>query len=223
VSHEWDACLAAIEQQLQRSPSCEYPLYVKALIFRQRGRIHESLALFQTATCLNPRSTNNLTQVGHSLALLGKHKQALTVYAEAAKTVQEQAAAAKGGGKGGSGSSSGSWPEDWALLHHSGASHLALGRHDEAVSWLTRALKVLPHEATYVLLGKAHEQRGAFAQAQLIYQAAVRDDANTLECILRKERGITHLKHVTLCIIFFGVCVGGRFATIPIAASSTPA
>jgi len=182
VSHEWDECLAAIEQQLQRFPSCEYPLYVKALIYRQRGRIHESLALFQTATCLNPRSANNLTQVGHSLALLGKHKQALTVYAEAAKTAQEQAAAGATNGAGGkgAGSGSGSWPEDWALLHHSGASHLALGRYDEAVSWFTRALKAHPHEATYILLGKAHEQRGAFAQAHLIYQAAVGRNTKTL-------------------------------------------
>ena len=34
---------------------CEYPIYVKALIKRQRDRIQESLQLFQAATALNPQ------------------------------------------------------------------------------------------------------------------------------------------------------------------------
>lgn len=203
---------------------------MKALIYRQRGRIQESLALFQTATCLNPRSANNLTQVGHSLALLGKHKQALTVYAEAAKTAEEQAAAAatRGAGGKGAGSGSGSWPEDWALLHHSGASHLALGRYDEAVSWFTRALKAHPHEATYILLGKAHEQRGAFAQAQLVYQAAVGDTTLRHSCsnqtvVFTNHRASTrntHSSHLNHTVHYlFGNA--HRFATIPKAASCT--
>jgi Bardet-Biedl syndrome 4 protein len=170
VSHEWDECLAAIERQLQQSAFCEYPLYVKALIYRQRGRIQESFALFQTATCLNPHSANNLIQVGHSLALLGKHKQAIAVYAEATKTAQQQWQAAKGGG----GATACAWQEDWAVLHHTGACHLALGRCRDAVAWLDRAVVALPHAATFALLGKAHEQRGRFEDARDTYHTAVR-------------------------------------------------
>ena len=59
---------------------CEYPIYVKALIKRQRGRIQESLQLFQAATALNPHNVDNLKQVGRSLYLLGKHKAAVDVY-----------------------------------------------------------------------------------------------------------------------------------------------
>ena len=40
---------------------------VSALIFRQEGRIQESLELFQTCTLLNPQSTDNLKQVARSL------------------------------------------------------------------------------------------------------------------------------------------------------------
>lgn len=63
----------------------EYPIYIKALIKRQRGEIPESLQLFQAATCLNPHNTANLKQVGRSLYLLGRHKAALDVYEEALK------------------------------------------------------------------------------------------------------------------------------------------
>ena len=40
----------------------EYPLYVKGLILRSRGKIQESLTLFSSATCLNPHNTANLKQ-----------------------------------------------------------------------------------------------------------------------------------------------------------------
>ena len=60
----YDACLKTIDQQLKdcRGMS-EYPIYVKALIKRQRGEINESLQLFQAATCLNPHNVANLKQV----------------------------------------------------------------------------------------------------------------------------------------------------------------
>ena len=53
-----------IEDQLEMfNGLCEYPIYLKALIKRQRGEIQESLQLFQVATCLNPHSVANLKQV----------------------------------------------------------------------------------------------------------------------------------------------------------------
>lgn len=52
---------------------------------RSRGRIEESLTLFQAATCLNPQNPANLKQVGRCLFLLGKHKFALEVYDEVQK------------------------------------------------------------------------------------------------------------------------------------------
>ncbi|CAM9235247.1 unnamed protein product, partial [Choristocarpus tenellus] len=81
-----DKCLQIIEGRLREcNGQCEYPIYVKALIKRMEGRIHESLSLFQAATCLNPQNPSNLKQVGRCLYLLGKHKAALDVYEEAEK------------------------------------------------------------------------------------------------------------------------------------------
>ena len=66
VRQEYSECLVVIEDQLRECGGlCEYPLYVKALILRQRGKIQESLTLFQSATCLNPGNIANLKQVRH--------------------------------------------------------------------------------------------------------------------------------------------------------------
>ena len=82
--NEFDECLAVVEKALTASNGLnEYPLYVKALITRQRGEIQQALELFQAATCLNPSNVRNLKQVGHSLYFLGKHKAALGVYEQA--------------------------------------------------------------------------------------------------------------------------------------------
>eukprot|EP00953_Heterococcus_sp_UTEX-ZZ885_P006531 3989-Heterococcus_DN1.PRE.1 len=63
VRQEYGECLLLIEQQLRaRKGMCEYSLYMKALLLRMEGRIPESLALFQAATCLNPTNAANLKQ-----------------------------------------------------------------------------------------------------------------------------------------------------------------
>lgn len=81
---DFDECLQVIEQQLrQHNGVCEYALYVKGLIKRQRGEINESLQLFQAAMMINPHNPSNLKQVGRSLYLLGKHANAIEVFNEA--------------------------------------------------------------------------------------------------------------------------------------------
>ena len=66
VRHEYDRCLAIVEEEL-KDPTvrkqCEYALYIKALIKRQNGEIQESLKLFQDATTINPHNVQNLKQV----------------------------------------------------------------------------------------------------------------------------------------------------------------
>ena len=48
--NEFDECLAVVEKALTASNGLnEYPLYVKALITRQRGEIQQALELFQAS------------------------------------------------------------------------------------------------------------------------------------------------------------------------------
>jgi len=81
---EFDECLRLVESQLQSCDGmCEFPIFIKGMIYRQRGQVQEALELFQAATLLNPMSQENLKQVGKSLFLLGKHKTATDVLDEA--------------------------------------------------------------------------------------------------------------------------------------------
>ena len=52
----------------------EYAIYLKALILRIKGQIHDSLELFKKCHLLNPNNIEYLKQFGRSLYLLGRHK-----------------------------------------------------------------------------------------------------------------------------------------------------
>ena len=112
IRQDYDQCLEKIEEALKGcNGMAEYPIYVKALIKRQRGEINESLQLFQAATCLNPHNICNLKQVGRSLYLLGKHKAALDVYEEAQRI----------------------GIDDWEIWHNQGLCYMYLKQFDRAL------------------------------------------------------------------------------------------
>ena len=152
VLGKYDACLALIEQQLlAHSGLCEYPIYVKALIRRQQGKIQESLQLFQAATCLNPNNVCNLKQVGRSLYLLGKHKAAIDVYNEAWKV----------------------GIEDWEIWHNQGLCYMYLKEFDQAVDAFRRANVLQRHDATFVQLGKVYTLQENYKAAIDVYLEAL--------------------------------------------------
>eukprot|EP01029_Cantina_marsupialis_P027311 TRINITY_DN75_c0_g1_i3.p1 TRINITY_DN75_c0_g1~~TRINITY_DN75_c0_g1_i3.p1 ORF type:complete len:400 (+),score=56.32 TRINITY_DN75_c0_g1_i3:137-1336(+) len=133
IRGEFDKCCALIEEQLQTHHGIvEYPMYVKALIKRQKGEIQESLQLFQAATCLNPSNVNNLKQVGRSLYLLGKHKSAIEIYDEALKVAKN----------------------DWEIHHNKGLCFTYLKRYDEAADCFRSANEIQRHDASFMQLGK---------------------------------------------------------------------
>ena len=161
VRHEHDACLALIEEVLAEFDGlCEYPIYVKALVQRRRGRIQESLQLFQAATALNPHNVQNLKQVGRSLYLLGKHKAAVEVYEEAEKMAAEKR---DDDGK-----------EDWEIHHQKGLCYARSKQFGAAAECFMRANAVSRHEATYEQLGRVY-------QAQENWEAAIATYLEALE------------------------------------------
>jgi len=152
VRLDYDACLATIESHLKECRGLsEYPIYVKALIKRQRGEIAESLQLFQAATCLNPHNVANLKQVGRSLYLLGRHKAALDVYEEALKLGSE----------------------DWEIWHNKGLCNMYLKQYDGAVECLKRANFIQRHDSTYMQLGKVYTLQEQYRTAIDVYIEAL--------------------------------------------------
>ena len=131
---------------------CEYPIYVKALIKRQQGRIQESLQLFQAATALNPHNVANLKQVGRSLYLLGKHKAAVDVYDEAQRV---------------------STTEDWEIWHNKGLCHMYLKQYDASMECFRSANDVQRHDTTYRQMGKVFTLQERYQEAIDVYLEAL--------------------------------------------------
>lgn len=66
----------------ESSGRSEFANFLKALILRIKGNIHESLELFKKCHLLNPSNIEYLKQFGRSLYLLGRHKAAIEVFDE---------------------------------------------------------------------------------------------------------------------------------------------
>eukprot|EP00798_Chlamydomonas_sp_ICE-L_P026319 gene26319-17414_t len=158
VRQDFDECLKLIESVLdETSDLCEYALFTKALIMRQRGQIQDSLTLFQKATAINPHNVSNLKQVGRSLYLLGKHKAAIEVYEEAQKV----------------------GTPDWECMHNKGLCMMYLKQYDRydrnAMPW--------PHDSTYIQLGKVYTLADDFPAAIQIYMEALENSPENCEIL----------------------------------------
>lgn len=155
VRQDFIECLNQIEAVLKETKGqSEYPIYVKALIKRQQGHIAESLQLFQAATFLNPHNVANLKQVGRSLYLLGKHKQAIEVYDDTQRT----------------------GVEDWEIWHNKGLCFMYLKNYAKAVECFRAANELQRHDSTFMQLGKVFS-------LQENYKAAIDVYLEALECV----------------------------------------
>jgi Bardet-Biedl syndrome 4 protein len=150
-----DACLRVVEQQLvECRGQCEYPLYVKGLILRERGQVQDSLQLFQAATVLNPTNLANLKQVARSLYLLGKHSIAISVYDH---ELEKSSGAAN----------------DWEIWHNKGLCYMYLKRHSDAIKCFERANQLQRHDTTFMQLARVHTLTKDFEKAIEVYLEAL--------------------------------------------------
>lgn len=167
---EYDTCKMIIKEQLDETQGmCEYALYVQALILRHEGRIQESLELFQTCSILNT-SAENLKQVARSLFLLGRHKNAIDVYEEAARMNCK----------------------DWELCHNLGICYMHLQNHKQAFEYLRQALQIRPQDETFIALGQLHVMEGDMKAAISTYRKAVEHSPENPE--LASKLGLLYLQ-----------------------------
>ncbi|KXJ17666.1 Bardet-Biedl syndrome 4 protein [Exaiptasia diaphana] len=152
VRKEFDKCKALIEDQLQETQGmCEYALYAQALIFRQEGKIQDSLELFQQTVRISPFNADNMKQVARSLFLLARHKAALEVYNEAAKLSTK----------------------DWEIYHNQGVCYLYLKDFEKAKDCLKHAIQYHRHDASFIQLGRIYLMEGDLESAIEIYKKAI--------------------------------------------------
>jgi len=156
---KYSEALSVIEEVLEQCQgSAEYPLFVKALIHRHRGKIQESLQLFQKATVLNPHNINNLKQVGRSLFLLGKHRAALDVY-DAAQRMGF---------------------DDWEIWHNKALCCVYLKKFNEAIQFFKRANSIQRHDQTFQQLGQIYTMQENYKAAVEVYLEALEYTINVL-------------------------------------------
>eukprot|EP01041_Mallomonas_annulata_P011290 gene11290-23624_t len=168
---DFQECLKVIEEQLRASNGqAEYPLYIKALILRQQGRIEESLTTFQAALCLNPQNVNNLKQVGRSLYLLGKHKTALDVFDEAEHISRD----------------------DREIWHNKGMCYLYLKQYEKSIECFNNANSIQRHEATFSQMGRVYRLMGNEEEALKVYMDAIETSPENPEILT--TLGLLYLK-----------------------------
>ena len=168
VRQDFEECLEVIEKLLAKTNGlCEYAIFVKgmhscinqihltsnisALIMRHRGRIQESLQLFQTSTAINPQNIANLKQVGRSLYLLGKHQNSIEVYDEAQRL----------------------GTDDWEIWHNKGLCFLYLKQYEQAEECFVKANTFQRHDSTYMQLGKVYTHQEQYQEAIDVYLEAL--------------------------------------------------
>eukprot|EP00041_Stephanoeca_diplocostata_P015833 m.303998 g.303998 ORF g.303998 m.303998 type:complete len:458 (+) comp20171_c1_seq1:348-1721(+) len=129
----------------------EQALFVKAMVCRQQGNIEESLELFKKAMYLNPHNPNNAKQVARTLFLLSRFHSAIEVY--------DQILAAN--------------VRDWHVLHNRAVCLSFIGRLDDAVEEMTKALSMHKHDASFMQLGKYCLMQGRVHDAIAVFTEAL--------------------------------------------------
>ena len=148
LRQEYDECLSVIDRMMN-SPSdkSEYSMFIKAMILRIKGNIHDSLELFKKCHLLDPLNCDYLKQFGRSLYLLGWHKAAIDVYEECLKLNQN----------------------DWEVYYFKGLSYKYLWIYEEAILNFKKANSVKKHDSTYCELGKVYTAMLDYKQAIEVY------------------------------------------------------
>ena len=152
VRREFRQCEKVLAQQLKDTDGrSEYALFVKALVRRQQGKIHESLQLFQETAMLNPHNVLVMKQIGRSLFLLGKHHAALEVYDDALVAQ----------------------PKDWEIYFNKGVCYVYLKQFAEAIDCFEKANGVHRQDVTYMQIGRVYTMQEKYKAAVEVYLEAL--------------------------------------------------
>lgn len=145
---------------------------------RQRGDLPGSLSHFQQAMAAGPSNPDNAKQVGRSLALLGRHFDALELY---------RGLLAAG-------------VRDWHVMHNKGVCHVQLGQLREAEECLLEALSLQRHTVTFLQLSKVQLRQGDRAKAAETLKLALKLD--------RRKPFFFSFSLLLACLLFsFFLCI----------------
>ena len=114
-----DAAREQCDHTIELNPHFSPAYWILGLVQEQRGEFEESVAAFQRATQLSPRTPIMQAALGRTLALSGKREDALRILQELHKLAEKRYVS----------------PFELASLH------FALGQTDEGFHWLAKAFQ----------------------------------------------------------------------------------
>eukprot|EP00484_Ammonia_sp_Unknown_P021906 CAMPEP_0197031300 /NCGR_PEP_ID=MMETSP1384-20130603/10344_1 /TAXON_ID=29189 /ORGANISM="Ammonia sp." /LENGTH=473 /DNA_ID=CAMNT_0042460807 /DNA_START=46 /DNA_END=1467 /DNA_ORIENTATION=+ len=171
VSQQIDECLQLIEAHLFNTRGqCEFAIYVKGLISRNRGNISESLELFQASTAFNPRNICNLKQVARSLYLLGRYDAAIEIYDKAQEINFE----------------------DWEIWYNKGLCFEHLLKYEECIDCYVSANAVQQHDSTFMRLANIYLKQSNYSMAIETFKEAL--EFSPESALLLTSLGALYLK-----------------------------
>jgi serine/threonine-protein kinase len=116
---DFEAALDQCDHTIELNPHFSPAYWILGLVQEQRGEFDESIAAFQRAIQISPRSPIMQAALGRTLALAGKRKEALHILDELHKLAEKRYVS----------------PFELASLH------FALEQSDEGFAWLTKAFQ----------------------------------------------------------------------------------
>jgi serine/threonine-protein kinase len=116
---DFDAALEQCDHTIELNPHFSPAYWILGLVQEQRGEFEESVAAFQRAIQLSPRSPIMQAALGRTFALSGKRDEALRILQELQRMAEKRYVS----------------PFELASLH------FALGQTDEGFEWLAKAFQ----------------------------------------------------------------------------------
>lgn len=190
---EYARCRSGIEAQLRETGgTCEYALYLKALLKRNEGKLKESLLLLQAAVLVNPLSISNRKQLGRALLLVGQFREAIEAF-EAANVRLLVISA----------------PEDWEAYYCIGVCQSSLQEYERAEEAFLYSIKVQKNDLSYIALAEVYSKMNEIdkEESTLRKALAVNPENPALLCMLGQHY-VDKRRNSAQAFDCFGRCLG---------------
>lgn len=167
---EYARCLSVIEGQLRETGgTCEYALYLKALLKRKEGKLKESCLLLQAAVLVNPLNIANRKQLGRALLLLGRLQEAIESFEVANVRLLVLSA-----------------PEDWESYYCIGVCHTLLCEYEKAVEMFSHSIRIQKNDLSFIALAEVYAKTNEVDKEESTLKKALSSSPEnpTLLCML---------------------------------------
>ena len=139
IRNEFDSCIEVLSKYSKFKSGFEssYSILIKALIYRNKGSLSDSLSLFKDCHSLYKYSTDTsyiLKEIGKTFYLLGKYSDSIDIYNNVLHKNKD----------------------DWDCYYHIGLIFMNVDKYKKAEEYIKEALKINKSKEILIALGKIY-------------------------------------------------------------------